>query len=199
MKACAREIFGSDSLRDRTVAIQGFGKVGSYLAGHLRDEGVKIVATDVNEGAAKRAEEEFGATLVNSNEIYDVECDIFSPCALGGVLNGPTIPRLKCKIVAGGANNQLEEDEHGDLLQQRGILYAPDYIINAGGVINLSLEFTGYNAELAKAQVAEIYHTVERVMAVAESDKISTARAADKLALDRIEAVRKVRRIYLRR
>ncbi len=197
MKACVKEVFGSDSIRGRTVAIQGFGKVGSCLARHLRDEGANIIASDVNEEAAKRAREEFGATLVNSNEIYDVECDIFSPCALGGVLNRQTIPRLKCKIVAGGANNQLEEDEHGDLLQQKEILYAPDYIVNAGGIINISVELTGYNPEQARTQVAEIYHTMERVIDLAKREQISTARAADRLARDRIEEARRVRRIYL--
>lgn len=199
MKACAREIYGSDSLRDHAVAIQGLGKVGSHLAGYLHGDGANIIATDLNQEAARRAEEELGVTLVKADEIYDVECDIFSPCALGGVLNDQTIPRLKCRIVAGGANNQLEADKHGDRLQQRGILYAPDYIINAGGVINLSLELTGYNPELARAQVAEIYHTMERVIARARSEQISTARVADRLALDRIEATKRVRRIYLKR
>jgi len=198
IKACMKEVFGSDSLRDRTVAIQGFGKVGSHLVKHLRNEGANIIATDISKEATKRAVEEFGATLVKPNEIYGVECDIFSPCALGGVLNHQTIPRLKCKIVAGGANNQLAEDEHGDLLKQRGILYAPDYIINAGGVINISVELTGYNPELAKAQVAEIYHTMARVIDLAKSEQISTEKAADRLALDHIEEARKVRRIYLK-
>ncbi len=199
IRACAREVFGTDSLQGRTVAIQGFGKVGSYLAGHLRDEGVNIVATDINEEAVRRAREEFGATIAKPDEIYDTECDIFSPCALGSVLNSQTIPRLKCKIVAGGANNQLAEDEHGDLLQKRSILYAPDFILNAGGVINLSVELTGYDSELAKARVAEIYHTVERVIALAKSEKISTARVADRLASDRIEEARRTKKIYLRK
>ncbi len=199
MKACAREVFGSDSLRQRTVAIQGLGKVGSYLARHLHDEGVNIVATDIKKEAAQRAKETFGATLVNPDEIYDVECDIFAPCALGAILNRQTIPRLKCQIVAGAANNQLKEDKDGDLLQKRGVLYGPDYILNAAGIINISLEFTRYDAERAKAQVAGIYHTMERVIALSKSDKISTARAADKLARDRIEEARRGRKIYLHR
>jgi len=199
MKACAREVFGSDSLQDRTVAIQGVGKVGSHLAGHLREEGAKIVAADLNEEATKRAKQEFGATLVKPDEIYDVECDILSPCALGGVLNDKTIPRLKCQIVAGGANNQLAEDKHGDQLRQKGILYAPDYIINAGGVINISVELTGYSAEQAKAQTAEIYHTMQRVIALAKAEQISTAKIADRIAQENIEQVRKSKRIYLKR
>ncbi|MDO8687233.1 MAG: Glu/Leu/Phe/Val dehydrogenase dimerization domain-containing protein [Dehalococcoidales bacterium] len=199
MKACAREVLGSDSLHNRTVAIQGFGKVGSYLAGHLHDEGVNIVAADINDGAAQRARETFGVTLVKPDEIYDVACDIFAPCALGATLNRQTISRLKCRIVAGCANNQLKEDKDGDRLQQREILYAPDYILNAGGIINISLEFTGYDPELAKARVAEIYHTMERVIALSKSEQISTARAADKLARDRIEEARRGRKIYLHR
>jgi len=199
MKACAKAIFGSDSLQGRTVAIQGFGKVGSHLARHLRYEGAHMLVADINEEAIKRAVEEFGATPIKPNEIYSVDCDIFSPCALGGIINGQTIPRLKCRIVAGGANNQLGEEKHGDSLQQKGILYAPDFIINAGGVINISVELTGYNVDLARTQVAEIYHTVEKVIALAKSERISTARAADKLATDRIEEVRKVRRIYLKK
>ena len=197
MKACAEEVFGSGSLKGKTVAIQGFGKVGSYLAVHLSDEGVNIIACDVNERATKRAKEEFGATIVSIDDIYDVECDIFSPCALGAVLNRRTIPKLRCKIVAGGANNQLEEDEDGDLLEQRGILYAPDYVLNAGGVINLSMELTGYNAEAAKTQLAEIYNTIEKVISLAKSSHISTARAADSLAQRRIEDARRARTIYL--
>ena len=198
MKACAEEVFGSGSLKGKTVAIQGFGKVGSYLAGHLRDEGVKLIVCDVNPLAAKRAREEFGATIVNTDEIYDVECDIFSPCALGATLNRRTIPRLKCKIVAGGANNQLEEDDDGDLLMQRRILYAPDYILNAGGIINLSLELTGYNAQAAMTQVAEIHNTVEKVISLAKSKQISTARAADSLAQGRIDDAKRVRTMYLK-
>ena len=196
MKACAEEVFGSGSLKGKTVAIQGFGKVGSYLAVHLRDEGVKIIASDVNERATKRAREEFGATIVSIDDIYDVECDIFSPCALGATLNRQTIPRLHCKIVAGSANNQLEEDEDGDLLQQNRILYAPDYVINGGGIINLSLELTGYNAEAAMAQVAEIHNTIEKVISLAKSKQISTARAADSLAESRIQDAKRVRTMY---
>ncbi|HLB27674.1 MAG TPA: Glu/Leu/Phe/Val dehydrogenase dimerization domain-containing protein [Dehalococcoidales bacterium] len=199
MKACAKEVFGSVSLKGKTVAIQGFGKVGSYLAGHLRDEGVKMIVADVNEQATKRAKEEFGAVIVGVNEILSADCDIFAPCALGAVLNQRTIPKLKCKIVAGGANNQLEEDEDGDRLLRLGILYAPDYVINGGGIINLSLELTGYNAEAARTQVAEIYNTLEKVITLAKAKQISTARAADKLAQDRIDDAKRVRTMYLKR
>ena len=198
MKACARAVFGSESLSGRTVAIQGFGKVGSYLAGYLRDEGVNMVVAEVNQTAAQRARDEFGASLVSPDEIYDVECDVFAPCALGATLNKKTIPRLKCPVVAGGANNQLEEDEDGDRLQQRGILHAPDYVLNAGGIINLSLELTGYNPELARTQVAEIYQRIEGIIALARSEQISTDRVADKLAQDRIDQAKRARQLYLK-
>lgn len=196
MRACAKEVFGSDSLRGKTAAIQGFGKVGSYLAGHLREEGVKMVVADVSEPAVKRASQEFGATIVGVDDIFDVDCDIFAPCALGAVLNSRTIPRLKCKIVAGGANNQLEEDADSDRLLHRRILYAPDYVINGGGIINLSLELTGYNAEAAKTQVAEIYNTIEKVIGLSKSKEISTAKAADNLAESRIKDAKRGRKMY---
>ncbi len=198
MKSCALEVFGSESLKGRKVAIQGLGKVGYHLAKLLHDEGSTLIAADISKAAAQRVKKEFGATLVKPNMIYDAECDIFSPCALGGIINSQTIPRLRCRMVAGGANNQLLEERHGDELQQKGILYAPDYIINAGGLINLSAELTGwYDAEAASARVAEIYFTMERVISLAKSKGISTAKAADRLAEERIEEAKRVKKIYL--
>ena len=196
MKACAEEVYASSSLKGKTVAIQGFGKVGSYLAVHLHDEGAKLIVSDVNPLAVKKASEEFGATIVSPDEIYDVKCDVFSPCALGATLNPRTIPKLNCKIVAGSANNQLENDDDGDLLMQRQILYAPDYVLNAGGIINLSLELTGYKADAAYAQVAEIHNTIEKVISRAKSKQISTARAADELAQGRIDDAKRVRPMF---
>lgn len=199
MKACLKETFGSESVRGRTVAIQGFGKVGSHLAGHLHDDGANLVVTDVNPEALKRAKQDFGAKTVDVDGIYDIQCDVFSPNALGAVLNRQTIPRLKCKVVAGGANNQLEEDSDAELLRARGILYAPDYIINAGGVINLALELTRYDAEQARAKTSEIYQTMERIIARSKAEGITTAKVADMLALERIGAARKMKNIYFRR
>ena len=196
MKACAKAVWGADSLEGKTVAMQGFGKVARYTAEHLLAQGASLVATDINEAALEKARS-MGATIVGPEDIYDVDCDIFSPCALGGVLNSRTIPRLKCSIVAGGANNQLERDEDGTALQRRGILYAPDYIINAGGVINVSCEMDGgYSPERAREMAERIYETTERVLHIATRDEIPTARAADRLAEERINAVRSVRGIY---
>ena len=198
MQACAKDAFGGDSLKGRIVAIQGFGKVASFLAKHLAEEGARLVVAELHEAPRERARREFGARIVGLDEIYDTLCDVFAPCALGGILNDGTIPRLKCKVVCGAANNQLLELRYGDLLRQRGILYAPDYIVNAGGLINLSFELTGeltgYNAEAAYAKVGRIAETVERVIGIAKKEGISTARAADSLAEERINAARKAGR-----
>jgi len=149
MKAAAKWKFGSDSLAGKTVAVQGVGNVAYNLCRHLHEEGAHLVVTDINEEALKRAETDFGATVVKPDEIYAVDCDIFAPCALGAIINDKTIPMLKAQIVAGAANNQLAEDRHGDVLEERGILYAPDFVINAGGVINVADELEGYNRERA--------------------------------------------------
>lgn len=196
MKACAKAVWGSVSLSGRTVAMQGFGKVARYTAEHLFAQGARLVATDINDAALGKARE-MGATIVGPEEIYDVACDIFAPCALGGVLNSQTIPRLKCAVVAGGANNQLDTEEDGAELQRRGILYAPDYIINAGGVINVACEIDAdYSVERAQQMTERIYETMERVLHIASRDKIPTAQAADRLAEARINSIRSVRGIY---
>ena len=196
MKACAKAAWGSDSLSGKTVALQGFGKVAYRTAEHLSKEGVTLVATDTYEGALEKARD-MGATIVGPEEIYDVPCDIFSPCALGGVLNSGTIPRLKCRIVAGCANNQLLNEEDGVDLHRRGILYAPDFIINAGGIINVACEIgAAYSPDRAREMAERIYEKLERVIYNASREEISTAEAADRLAKERINAVRKVRAMY---
>ena len=192
MKACAKELFGSDSLSGRVVAIQGLGKCGYHLAKLLYEEGSELIVTDVNAELTKKGANEPGATVVEPNQIYGVACDIFSPCALGAILNEKTIPRLKCKIIVGAANNQLAvEDRDSSELERRGIIYAPDYIVNAGGAINISFEANQYHTEAARAKVAEIYNTVERVISIAKSKGITTVKAARILAEGRIEEKRK--------
>jgi leucine dehydrogenase len=196
MKACAREVWGSDSLTGKKVALQGFGKVAVYAAHHLMKEDAQVVATDVYEGALDRARH-LGLKVVAPEQIYDEDCDIFAPCALGGVLNGDTIPRLKCRVVAGGANNQLLAEGDGEELNQRGILYAPDYIINAGGVINVAMEIgTAYHPDRAREKTERIYETMARVIQIAKEEEIPTARAADRLAEERLESVRSIKRKY---
>ena len=200
MRACAKEAWGGDSLAGRVVAIQGFGHTATALVENLQkhEDGVKFIVTDINEDALARAKQYPGVQVVGADDIFGVACDIFAPCALGGILNSKTIPRLRCRIVCGSANNQLLELEDADAIQKRGILYAPDYIVNAGGVINVSCEVgTAYSEEASREKTARIYENTQRVIAISKRDGLSTARAADHLAEERIAAMRKVRRVYL--
>lgn len=186
MKACARHRWGSDALAGKTVAVQGVGHVGYYLCRHLHEEGAALVVTDVVEEKVRRVVRECGARAVAPEEIYGVAADIFAPCALGGAINDATLPRLKVEIVAGGANNQLAEERHGDLVEQRGITYAPDYVINGGGLINVNAELAGWSAEEAHARAAGIYETMLRVLATARDEHIPSYAAADRLAEQRL-------------
>ena len=196
MKACAKEVWGSDSLAGKKIAMQGFGKVAFNTAHHLLKENAQLVVTDVFEGALDRARG-MGLEVVSPESIYDVESDIFSPCALGGTLNSTTIPRLTCRIVAGGANNQLLDGSHGDELHRRGILYAPDYVINAGGIINVEAEIgSDYNPERARERTERIYEIMERVIRLAKTEEMPTYRAADQLAEQRLSSVQNIKQIY---
>ncbi len=197
MKQAAKEAFGSDSLKGLTIAVQGVGQVAYHLCKHLHEEGAELIVTDINEEAVERAVKEFAATSVKPDEIYDVDCDIFSPCALGGIINDETIPRLKAKIIAGSANNQLEKEEHGRILHEKGILYAPDYVINAGGVINVAEELAGYNRQRALNKVKSIYNILETVFEISRQKNIPTSIAANELAEKRIKSMRKMKRLYL--
>lgn len=198
IKAAAKEVYGSANLSGKTVAVQGLGHVGRYLAQLLVKEGAQLIVTDVNSEAVQQVIHETGAKAVNPEEIYGVECDIFAPCALGAVINDFTIPQLKCRIVAGAANNVLAEERHGDQLHELGILYAPDYVINAGGVINVADELEGYNYERALKKVEGIYDNVTKVISIAKRDQIPTYRAADRMAEERIEKIGRVRNTFLR-
>jgi leucine dehydrogenase len=197
MKAAAKEAFGSDSLEGLTIAVQGVGNVSYTLCKHLHEEGAKLIVTDINKEAVARAVEDFGAKAVDINDIYSVECDIFSPCALGAIINDDTIPQLKAKVIAGAANNQLKETRHGDLISELGIVYAPDYVINAGGVINVADELYGYNRERALKKVETIYDKIETIFEISKRDRIPTYLAADRMAEERIENMRKSRKQFL--
>ena len=197
MKACAREKFGGDSLAGKTVAVQGLGHVGYALCGYLHEEGARLVVTDIDSEKVKRAVEAFRARAVGLDEIYSVAAEVFAPCALGAVLNDKTIPQLQVAIVAGGANNQLAEERHGDQLEERGILYAPDYVLNAGGLINVNSELEGWSAERAERKAGEIYDTMLRLFRLAKDEGIPTYRAADRLAEQRIAAVGKLKRTWV--
>ena len=155
------------------MAIQGLGNVGYHLANELHAAGAKLIVTDIDAGRIQRVVEATGATAVPLNDIYGVKADIFAPCALGGILNDDTIPQLQVEIVAGAANNQLLEDRHGDALEARGILYAPDYVANAGGVINVYSELTGWSRERSLRKADEIYSTVLSVFRLAQGNRHS--------------------------
>lgn len=190
MKAAAQHKWGDDSLKGKSVAIQGLGSVGSYLAKYLKEEGAKTFGADIDAEATAQARSELGVEIVPAHEILEVECDVLAPCALGAVLNDDTIPRLRCQIVAGGANNQLADDRHGQDLHDRGILYAPDFVGNAGGLINVYNELVGYNREVALRMARGIYANMLRVFEISRSQSIPTHKAADRLAEERIARVK---------
>jgi leucine dehydrogenase len=191
MKAAAKWRFGDDALRGKRVAIQGLGSVGLHLGRFLREEGAQIVGSDIDHGRIETARAELDAEIVAPDDIYGADCDVFAPCALGAVLNPNTIPRLRCAIVAGAANNQLaDEVRDRDAIHARGITYAPDYVINAGGLINVYSELTGYKQERAMRMARGIYDNVWRVLERAQRESVPTAVAADHLAESRIAAVR---------
>ncbi|QGQ47153.1 branched-chain amino acid dehydrogenase [Metabacillus sediminilitoris] len=197
MKAAAKEAFGSDSLEGKVVAVQGVGNVAYSLCKHLHEEGAQLIVSDINKDAVRRAVEDFHAKAVDPNDIYGVECDIYAPCALGATINDVTIPQFKAKVIAGSANNQLRDTKHGDMIHEMGIVYAPDYVINAGGVINVADELYGYNSERALKKVEGIYNNIARVIEIAKRDNIPTYKAADRLAEERIERMRNSRSQFL--
>ncbi len=197
IKACATHRYGSDSLSGKTVAIQGCGNVGYYLAQLLHREGAKLIVTDIDPAKVAKVVEDFQAQSVEPSEIYEVKADIFAPCAMGGIINDETLPKLQVEIVAGGANNQLAEERHGDALELKSVTYAPDYVINGGGLINVNAELNGWTMERARNKAGEIYDTILRVFEIAEEEGIPSYRAADRLAEQRIAAIAKVRQNFV--
>jgi len=189
IQASATDCWGSDDLSAKTVALQGCGHVGYYLGKELHEAGAKLVVTDIDAERAKRVVNEFGAHAVPAEEIYSIDADIFAPCALGAIINDRTIPELRVAIVAGAANNQLLEERHGDALERRGIRYTPDYVANAGGVINVYSELAGWTSARSFRKADEIYDTVLKVFEIARQQTIPTYLAADRLAEQRILAV----------
>lgn len=198
IKASANKVFGSDSLSGKKVAVQGVGQVGRYLTEHLIEEGAQVFITDINENKLKDVATKTGAQVVSMDDIYDLDVDVYSPCALGATVNDDTIKRLKAKIIAGGANNQLKDEKrHGYMLLDYGITYAPDFLINAGGLINVGSEYYGnYSRERSLAQTEGIYDTCMKIYNLADAEGISTQEAAIKIAEQRIEAIGKVKLSY---
>jgi leucine dehydrogenase len=191
LRAAVAHAFGEDDLGGRVVAVQGVGAVGEPIARELVEHGARLVVTDVDDVRAKELAQELDAETAGTEEIYDAECDVFAPCATGAVLSAGTIPRLRCRVIAGAANNQLAEPEDADRLAERGILYAPDYVVNAGGMIHLaSLELLGEDVAARDERLQAIGDTLAEVFALAERRGISTAAAADAIVEERLAAGR---------
>ena len=188
VQASAKERWGTDDLTGKTVSIMGCGHVGQYLAKELHDAGAKLIVSDIDSERAKKVAAAAGAKIVEGDAIFSADADIFAPCALGGIINDKTIPMLKVAIVSGGANNQLLEERHGDVLAEKGILYAPDYVANAGGVINVYGEVSGWDAQRALDKADDIYDTVLKVFEISKKEGIPTYKAADRLAEQRLAA-----------
>jgi leucine dehydrogenase len=186
MKACAAERWGHDSLEGRTVAIQGLGKVGWQLAELLQRAKATVVGSDVNGDRAARARQLLGIETVDPDAIYDVSADIFAPCALGGAISVNTVPRLKCEVIAGSANNQIASPPAVRMLSERRILYAPDYVINAGGLMNVWVELQGYDSARALKLAGNIYVNLRKVFSIARELRMTTSAAADRIAEDRL-------------
>lgn len=187
IQAAAKFRYDRDDLEGLKISIQGVGSVGYYLARELHEHGVELTVTDVNQDAIDRCVQEFGAKAVGVDEIYAVDVDIFAPCALGAVLNDKTIPTITADIVAGASNNQLAEVRHGLMVKEKGILYAPDYAINAGGLINVAQEFAGYDSDKVRQKCERIYDTMMEIFERADKEDLTTDVVADRLAEERFK------------
>ena len=197
LMAAMQSQFGNEDVGKYSFAVQGVGHVGMEYVKLLRERGAKVFVTDINTELVQRAVDDYGAEAVASEQIYDVDADVYSPCALGGTVNENTLERLKCKIICGAANNQLATNEIGDEVQRRGILYAPDYAVNAGGLMNVSLEIDGYNRERAMRMLRTIYFNLARIFEISKRDRIPTYLAADRMAEERINVIGKLRLPHL--
>ncbi len=197
IKACVKEQFGSDTLTGRSVIVQGVGHVGEHLVRLLREENVKVYVSDIQEDRIGQIAKKYGAQAVSNNSIFDIDADIYAPCALGGTVNTQTINKLKCSIIAGSANNQLlNEAEHGAMLLDKGILFAPDYVINAGGIINCYSELKGFSKKRTIQLTENIYDVTRNILKLSKLENISTTEAANKIAEKRIADIKKVKSSY---
>ncbi len=200
IKACAQKAYGSDTLNGKKIAIQGAGHVSSNLAKLLTKEGAKLFVSDIYEDKANLLANSTGAEVVHPDKIYGLDVDIFSPCALGGVVNDDTLDHFKCAIIAGSANNVLDDEErHGHMLRERGIVYAPDYVINAGGLINVASELEGYNEQRAHDKASRIYDVILEILDYADAEDIPPFAASNILAENRIRNVGYIHQIYTSR
>ncbi len=189
IQASVKKLFGTDSLEGKIVAVQGLGNVGAVLCDYLFWAGADLILSDIDENKAKRLAAKYGARTVSVDQILKVDCDVLAPCALGAIINDQTIPHLRCRAIAGSANNQLHRDHHANMLDEKGILYAPDFVINAGGLLNVSaeLEETGYLPTWPREKAHRIYDTLLAIYEIAEKNRESTHNAALALADYRIK------------
>ncbi len=198
MKASAKKAYGSDDLNGKKIAVQGVGQVGHYLVNHLINEGAKVTITDINESNIKRVTDKHKVEVVGTDAIYDVDADIYAPCAMGATINDDSLNRIKASVICGAANNQLaQEVKHGKMLQEQGMLYAPDFLVNAGGIINIFPELMGhYNKDLALQQTEGIYDKSMEIFNKAETEGKTTHQAALEIAEKRIADMGKVKLAY---
>ena len=201
MEASATKVWGSrESIKDKVVGIQGVGSVGIELAKLVTDAGGKLIFTDISEDNITRMKAKFPtAEYIAPEDFYGANMDIYAPCALGATVNDETIPQFKCKIINGAANNQLSEDRHGQVLKDKGILYSPDYLINAGGLMNVSIEFEGWNDYKSRRMIDTIYDTTLDIFKISEDQNIPVNEAADVLAEKRLDSMKKIQTTYLGR
>jgi leucine dehydrogenase len=195
MKASAKKMWGTDNLSGKKVLVQGVGHVGQYLVGHLIEDGAKVYITDINDEKIKQTQDKFRTVeVVEGSTIFDLDIDIYAPCALGATVDTASINKMKCAVIAGAANNQLaDENVHGPMLVEKGILYAPDFLINAGGLINVAAELEGYNRERVTKNVEKIYERTLAIFDLSETEKIHTQAAAMKIADKRLQDIANVK------
>ena len=193
IKAAVKRQLGQDSVKDLRIAVQGLGNVGFHLAEFLNKEGAQLIVADIDKEKVNTVVSKFNAQAADPNDIITADCDVLAPCALGAVINDKTINDLKCKIVAGGANNQLAESRHGDALKELNILYAPDYVINAGGLMNVFVELEGYSSERAFEKTTQVYDNLMQVFDIAEEEGVPNHVAANRLAEKRINSIGQLR------
>jgi leucine dehydrogenase len=192
MKAAAKYTYGSDVLEDKKVYVEGIGNVGEALVEHLSNEGANVVISDINQARLEEVSAKYGAKIYTGNDLHSEEMDIYAPCALGATVNDTTIGKLKAKVIAGAANNQLaDENKHGMVLREKGIVYAPDFLINAGGIINVYAELENYGKQEIIRKTENIFNTTMEILANAETNKISTHQAAFNVAQGRIDSRKK--------
>tara|TARA_R110000787_G_scaffold234375_8_gene341284 strand:- start:646 stop:1746 length:1101 start_codon:yes stop_codon:yes gene_type:complete len=194
MKAAVKYKFGTESLEGKKILVQGVGHVGETLVKHITEEGAQVIINDINEARLEELSKKYNTNVILGNDIYNLDVDIYAPCALGATVNDDTINQLKAKVIAGAANNQLaDEVKHGRLLKEKGIAYAPDFLINAGGIINVYAELEGYNKQESIRKTENIYNTTLEIFKLSEKENVTTHRAAFNIAQNRIDTRKKER------